>query len=160
EQNGVSREKDLPDKFDPATGENVIWKAPYGGRTTPLVMGGRVYLIQGYNGTGKKVTEQERVLCLDDKDGKLLSDYKFNVFFPDIGSDRLGWSVLAGDPETGNVYAHSTGGLLIALSKDGKPLWQHSLTEEYGRVSGYGGRIVSPIVDGDLVIVGMLNASW
>ena len=41
-----------------------------------------------------------------------------------------------------------------------KILWSHSLTEEYGRVSGYGGRLASPIVDGDLVIVSMLNGSW
>src|SRR5262249_7087054 len=41
-----------------------------------------------------------------------------------------------------------------------KVIWQHSLTEEYGRISGYGGRLTSPIVDGDLVIIGMLNASW
>src|SRR5262249_40604076 len=31
---------------------------------------------------------------------------------------------------------------------------------EYGRISGYGGRVTSPIVDGDLVIISMLNASW
>jgi outer membrane protein assembly factor BamB len=157
---GVAFEKDLPDKFDPATGENIIWKAPYPGRTTPVVMNGRVYIIQGFNATGQKVTEQERVLCLDEKDGKLLHEYRFGVFLTDIVSDRLGWTNLAADPETGNIYAHGTGGLLIALDKDLKPLWQHSLTEEYGRVSGYGGRVVSPIVDEDKVIVGMANASW
>jgi outer membrane protein assembly factor BamB len=133
---GVSPEKDLPDSFDPATGENIIWKVPYGGRTTPVVLNGRVYIIQGYNETGKKVTEQERVLCFDEKDGKLLHEYRFNVFLTDIVSDRLGWTNLAADPETGNIYAHGTGGQLIALDKDLKPLWQHSLTEEYGRVSG------------------------
>src|SRR5262249_32811116 len=58
------------------------------------------------------------------------------------------------------IYAHGTGGQLIAFDKDLKPLWQHSLTEEYGRVSGYGGRVVSPIVDEDKVIVGMANMSW
>jgi outer membrane protein assembly factor BamB len=34
------------------------------------------------------------------------------------------------------------------------------MTEEYGRVSGYGGRTVSPIIDGELLILGMVNASW
>src|SRR5262249_37049898 len=29
-----------------------------------------------------------------------------------------------------------------------------------GRISGYGGRLTSPTVDGDLVILGMVNASW
>jgi outer membrane protein assembly factor BamB len=157
---GVAFEKDLPDKFDPATGENILWKVPYAGRTTPVVMNGRVYIIQGFNTTGQKLTEQERVLCLDEKDGKLLHEYRFNVFLTDIVSDRLGWTNLAADPETGNIYAHGTGGLLIAFDKDLKPLWQHSMTEEYGRVSGYGGRVVSPIVDEDKVILGMANSSW
>src|SRR5205807_15080 len=73
---------------------------------------------------------------------------------------RLGWTHLCGDPETGNVYAHGTQGFLIGFDKDGKVLWQHSLHEEYGRISGYGGRLASPLVDEDLVIVGMLNANW
>src|SRR5262249_2372103 len=157
---GAAFEKDLPDKFDPASGDNIIWRVPYAGRPAPVVMNGRVYIIQGFKSTGQKVTEQERVLCLDEKDGKLLHEYRFNVFLTDIVSDRLGWTNLAADPETGNIYAHGTGGLLIALDKDLKPLWQHSLTEEYGRVSGYGGRVVSPIVDEDKVIVGMANGSW
>ncbi len=157
EQNGVSREKDLPDKFDPASGENVIWKAPYGGRTTPIVLNGRVYLI---NRVGSGPTLQERVLCFDDKDGKLVWEHRFNVFLTDIVADRLGWTTLVGDPETGNVYAHGTQGLLTAFSKDGKVLWEHSLTEEYGRGSGYGGRVTSPIIDGDLLLLSMVNASW
>src|SRR5262249_17339871 len=39
-------------------------------------------------------------------------------------------------------------------------LWQRSLTEEFGRISGYGGRLVSPVVDEDLVIIGMACANW
>ncbi len=34
------------------------------------------------------------------------------------------------------------------------------MTEEFGRVSGYGGRITSPVIDGDLLIMSMANASW
>src|SRR5262249_32728758 len=32
--------------------------------------------------------------------------------------------------------------------------------EEFGRISGYGGRVTSPVVDQDLVIISMLNSSW
>src|SRR5262249_41432634 len=49
---------------------------------------------------------------------------------------------------------------LFCFDKDGKVLWSHSLTEEYGRISGYGGRVTSPIVYGPLMIIGMMNASW
>lgn len=160
EQTGVSREKDLPDKFslDPKAGaSNLLWKAPYNCRSTPLVMNGRVYII---NHAGDENNVQERVMCLNADTGKRIWEHRFNVWFTDIVTVRLGWTNLAGDPETGNIYAHGTQGLFFCFDKDGKVLWKHSLTEEYGRISGYGGRVTSPTVDGDLVIVGMLNASW
>ncbi len=163
-QNGVSPDRDLPDKWSPAKAGsgNLVWKAPYGGRSTPLIMNGRVFII---NKTGEGIRQQERVLCLDAETGKVIWQYKFNVFFTDIVSARLGWTNLAGDPKTGHVYAHGVQGLFLCLDgmtddKDGKLLWSHSLTEEYGRVSGYGGRVNSPTIDEDLVIIGMPNASW
>lgn len=160
EQTGVSREVDLPERWSPdpnAPDNNLIWKAPYGGRSTPIVMNGRVYLI---NSAGEGVNEQERVICFDANTGKLLWEHKFNVFLTDIVSIRLGWTNLAGDPTTGNIYAHGTQGLFFCFDRDGKILWSRSLTEEYGRISGYGGRVTSPVIAGNLVIVGMLNASW
>jgi outer membrane protein assembly factor BamB len=160
EQNGVSRERGLPAKFSAnpkAKDSNVLWRAPSGGISTPIVQNGQVYII---NRVGKEITQQERVQCFDADTGTLKWEHKFNVFLTDIVADRLGWTHMCGDPETGNVYAHGTQGFLICFSKEGKILWQHSLTEEYGRISGYGGRLVSPMVDGDLVIIGMLNASW
>src|SRR6266536_337241 len=99
-------------------------------------------------------------MCLGASAGKLRWGHKFNVWHTEIVTVRLGWTNLACDPKTGNVYAHGTQGLLLCLSKDGKLLWWHSLTEEYGRITGYGGRVTSPIVDGDLVIIGMVNSSW
>jgi outer membrane protein assembly factor BamB len=158
QQTGVSRDTNLPDTF--AVGskpQNVIWRVPYGGITTPIVQNNRVYII---NKVGEDESQQERVMCFDAKDGKVLWQYKFNVFLTGIVADRLGWTQMAGDPETGNVYAHGTQGLLFCFDKDGKILWQHSLTEEYGRVSGYGGRLMSPIIFEDLLIMPMINANW
>ena len=157
---GVSRETNLPDRMslDPKDpNSNLLWRQPYGGRSCPIVMNGHVYII---NGVGSGLDEQERVMCFEEKTGNKLWEHRFNVFQTDIVSNRVGWSTLAGDPETGNVYAHGIQGMFFCFDKDGKVLWSHSLTEEYGRISGYGGRINSPIVDGDLVILGNLNASW
>ena len=42
EQNGVSREKNLPETWDPDTGENVAWKLDIGGMSSPVVMKGKV----------------------------------------------------------------------------------------------------------------------
>ncbi len=158
EQTGVSRDVDLPDTFAVGSkAQNILWRAPYGGITTPIVQDNRVYII---NKVGENESQQERVMCFDAKDGKVLWEHRFNVFLTDIVADRLGWTQMVGDPETGNVYAHGTQGFLICFDRDGHILWQHSLTEEYGRISGYGGRLMSPTVFEDLLIMPMINASW
>ena len=66
---GVSREKDLPDELRPGdeAKDNLIWKAPFGGRSAPLVMDGRVYIIKA---SGEGLNEGERVVCFDEKTGK------------------------------------------------------------------------------------------
>ncbi len=150
-QNGVSPETDLPSDWP------VIWKAPYGSRSTPLVLNGRVYFI---NYLGEKETIQERVMCLDADTGKFIWQHNFNVWHTDIVTVRLGWTNLAGDPKTGYIYAHGTQGMLFCFDKDGKVVWSRSLTEAYGRISGYGGRLCSPIIDENLCIIGMLNSAW
>jgi outer membrane protein assembly factor BamB len=161
EQSGVSKEKGIPAAFElTEAGKNgLLWKVPLGGRAAPIVLNNKLYFINGYDTA--KLTEGERVVCLDGDTGKLDWEYRFGVFHTDIVSSRLGWTSMTADPVAGVVYAHSTAGHLFALdAKTGKPIWQRQLTEEFGRVTGYGGRIVSPIYDSGLVIVGVVNASW
>src|SRR6185295_5841970 len=64
------------------------------------------------------------------------------------------------DPATGNVYALGVGGHLLALSSAGKVLWERSLGEDFGIVTTHGGRTVSPVVEGDLVIVSGITSGW
>jgi outer membrane protein assembly factor BamB len=170
DQTGFSRETNLPDEWDPTTPgrNNLVWKAPYGCRSTPLIMNGKAYIVSSLNDTPKPPTPAQRlimgeqVVCLDAKTGKTLWTRKFNVFHTDIVMNRLGWSPLAADPENKLVFAHLTGGQFVAFQADtGDTVWEHSLTEEYGRVTGYGGRIGGgPIFDSGLVIVGIVQASW
>ena len=155
-ETGVSSDKGLPDEWSPS-GKNVLWKAPFGCRSTPLVSRGKVYII---GSVGEKQMEQEGVSCFDAETGKLLWQHRFNVFLADIVTNRVGWANIAADGETGNIYAHGVQGLFFCFSPDGKVLWEKSMTEEYGRITGYGGRITSPIVVDDLVIFHMMNASW
>src|SRR5262245_13418771 len=88
--NGVSSETGLPDSFKVASAgkDNLVWKAPYGCRSTPIVLNGRVY-FNTHTG-GDKIEEQESVICLDEKTGKKLWQYKFNVYYADIVSSRVG----------------------------------------------------------------------
>jgi outer membrane protein assembly factor BamB len=155
-RDGVSHEKGLPEKWSPA-GENLAWKAPYGGRSAPIVFGGRVYL---QNTAERGEREQERLMCFDAATGKLLWEHRFNVYLSDVPPHRVGWASPAGDPATGNVYALGVGGTLIAFSKDGKVLWERSLGEEFGLLTTHGGRTVSPIVDGDIVITSGVTFQW
>src|SRR5437660_7107252 len=72
-QTGVAADKNLPDKVE----GNVIWRAPYGSRSTPLVLNGHVYFINydsdkvKAGGKEEDVPEsiRERVMCLDAKTG-------------------------------------------------------------------------------------------
>ncbi|HWS56432.1 MAG TPA: PQQ-binding-like beta-propeller repeat protein [Pyrinomonadaceae bacterium] len=156
-RDGVSHEKGLPAKWSPA-GENLAWKAPYGGRSTPVVMSNRVYL---WNAFDKAERLQERLMCFDADTGKVVWEKHFNVYLSDIPPHRVGWASPVGDPATGNVYAFGGGGHLVALDgRDGKLLWERSLGEDFGLLTTHGGRTVSPIVDGDLVIVSGVTFSW
>src|ERR1044072_334097 len=155
-RDGVSPEKNLPDKWSPS-GDNLAWKAPYGGRSAPIVMGDRVYL---QNTAGKGETEQERVMCFNADTGKLLWEHRFNVYLSDVPPHRVGWASPVGDPTTGNVYVLGVGGSLLGLNRDGKVLWERSLGEDFGLLTTHGGRTVSPIIDGDLVIVSGVTFQW
>src|SRR5205085_5702440 len=155
-RDGISTEKNLPSKWSP-TGENLAWKAPYGGRSAPIVMGDRVYL---QNIAGKGETEQERIMCFNADTGKLLWEHRFNVYLSDVPPHRVGWASPVGDPTTGNVYAFGVGGHLLGLNRDGKLLWERSLGEDFGLLTTHGGRTVSPLIDGDLVIVSAVTFQW
>jgi outer membrane protein assembly factor BamB len=153
---GTSTETGLPSSWSPS-GENLAWKAPYGGRSSPVVFGDRLYL-QNTVGTG--AAEQERLLCLNADSGKLLWEHRYNIFTSDVPAHRIAWSSPAVDPASGNVFAISGNGLVMSLSRDGKVLWERSLAEEFGMWTTHGGRMSSPIVDGNQVIVSGLTFSW
>lgn len=171
-QNGFSPETGLPGTWNPGTGENVVWKREnIGSRSTPLVMKGRVFVLnytaQKEKGPGGEkdvpATIQERIMCLDADSGKTLWEHVIPVFHTDIVTVRLGWTNLVADPATGYVYGHGTQGYLVCLdgmADKAKVVWQRSLTEEYGRITGYGGRVTSPILFEDLMVIGMVNSSW
>src|SRR5690606_32541276 len=112
----ISREKNLPDRWEPG-GENVIWQRPeLASRSTPIVMNGKIYLLQ--NDRPASPEEGEKVVCADAATGEVLWQNRFNVFLSDVPDTRVGWSSVVGDPETGNVYALGVCGVFIAI--DGK----------------------------------------
>lgn len=155
-QTGVSPETNLISDWS-LDGNHLIWKADFIGRSTPVVLNGRVYVV---GRTGEGIKMQRHVACYDAQTGKLVWEDKNNVFHTTVPFTRVGWSSLAGDPETGNVYLFGVEGLFVCYDKDGNRLWEHSMEEEYNRFSGYGGRTATPVVDEDLVIINMNYHTW
>jgi outer membrane protein assembly factor BamB len=155
---GVSPETGLPDTWS-VEGENLLWKADIGARSTPIVLDNRVCVITlAEPETPSKW--QEQIACLNADTGEVVFDYRYNVYQTDIPHHRVGWASLAGDPETGNIFALGVEGMMLCLNPKGEVVWERPLEEQIGRISGFGGRTVTPVLDGDMVIVSFLSAGW
>jgi outer membrane protein assembly factor BamB len=159
EMNGISREKGLVGSWSP-DGENLIWKSPeLGTRSTPIVMDGKLFVLCRHN--PDTTTEGEKVVCVDAATGQKIWENTFNVFLTDAPAERVGWSCVAGDPHTGNVYALGLCDYFQCLDgTTGKTIWSHSMSEEYGMISTYGGRTNMPLVFDDLVIISGVMTGW
>ncbi len=160
--NGVSYETGLPDEFDPEGGEgsNVRWKRDdVGGRSSPIVMNGRLYTItEAEHATPR---EGEKVVCLDANTGETLWENRFNVWSSDVPAERVGWSSVVGDPETDRVYAQGAGGYFQCIDgKTGETVWDIALHEFFGLLTTYGGRTNFPIICDDMVIVSGVVIGW
>jgi outer membrane protein assembly factor BamB len=150
----VSSEKGLPAKVD---AKSPLWSADFPGQSTPVIAEGKLY-INGYQGDGPDL--QEITACFDAETGKELWRHGENDFLSDTVYSRYATSSPSVDPETGNVYALHTQGLLMAFTADGKLLWQHSMMEEFGRLTFPNSRTASPVVDKELVITRGVTSSW
>jgi len=162
EYNSICRETGLPDSINPdgGNGSNLAWtRKDLGGRSTPIVMQGKLYTI--LRADPATPTEGERVVCIDAATGKDIWQSRHNVWSSDVPDTRVGWSSVTGDPETGNVYALGACGLFECYNGEtGKIIWSHPLHEQMGLVTTYGGRTNFPIVFEDLVILGSVIVSW
>lgn len=159
EGNGISREKGLPVEWSPK-GDNVIWSNDeYGTRCTPIAMNGKLYVVKRFK--PETTEEGESVVCIDAATGEKIWENHHNVFLSDAPAERVGWASVVGDPTTGNIFWLGLGCELNCLDGEtGESLWSHSLSEEYGMLSTYGGRTNFPIVFEDLVIVSGVMTQW
>lgn len=152
----------LVDSWDPKGGEgsNLLWKnEELGGRSTPIVMQGRLYTI--VRDQPATPTEGEKVVCVNASTGEKLWEYRYNVYLTDVPDSRVGWSSVCGDPETGRIYVQSVSGYFCCLdAANGEVVWDRSLHEEFGFLTTYGGRTNTPIVFEDLVITSAVVIGW
>ena len=157
DQDGVSKAKvKLPDKLE-VNGPNHRWSYKVKGAGAPVIADGRVYAFGFY---GETTDVEETLICLDVKTGAKLWEHRFRDYISDTTYNRYAIGAPVIDAETGNVYLESTCGLVMALSRDGKLLWEHSMMEEFGRLTFPNGRTGALVVEGDLVITDGITANW
>lgn len=157
---GSVEASDLIDYWDPRDGDNVVWrKEELAGRSTPVVLSGRLYtLVRDQPGTE---SEGEKVVCANADTGEVLWEHRFNVYLSDVPDTRVGWSSVVADPETGRVYALGVCGYFCCLDgSTGRVVWERSLHEELGLLSTYGGRTNFPLIYKDTVIVSAVVIGW
>jgi outer membrane protein assembly factor BamB len=160
EQNGISRETDLVDRFDPDSGENLLWlNKEAGSINTPVIMNGRLYTMVRHAPETRQ--EQEKVLCLDAATGEVLWESRHNVYLSGVPAERVGWSCVVADPETDRVYAQGVNGYFKCLEgATGKEIWSRSMHEQFGLLSTYGGRTNTPAIFEDLILVHSVVTGW
>jgi outer membrane protein assembly factor BamB len=138
----------------------VEWKRDdLGGRSTPIVMNGKLYtIVRAEPDTNR---EGEKVVCVDATTGKTIWENRFNVWLSDVPAERVGWSSVVGDPETGYVYALGVCGFFQCMNGEtGERIWSIPLHEQFGLLSTYGGRTNFPIICDDLVIISSVVIGW
>lgn len=157
-----SGEKNLPAEWDPegGVGSNVIWAKPHTSRSTPTLMNDKIYILTNSFPEDESKTG-EKVVCIDANTGNVVWEYNFNVYLSDVPIERVGWSSVTCDPETGNIYALGVCGYFCCLNGDtGEVVWDRSLHEEFGLLSTYGGRTNFPLVFEDNVIISAVVIGW
>jgi outer membrane protein assembly factor BamB len=123
-RNMVSRETGLPDRFDPETGENVVWSVPLGTEThaTPVIENGRI-LIGTNNGEPRDPKHQgDRgvLMCLREDNGALL----WQLVVPKRVEDRFFDWPLSGISSTATIdgdraYVVDNRGVVLCLDMRG-----------------------------------------
>ena len=85
-------------------------------------------------------SNDSRFRAFDKDTGKKLWEVRYTDYLSDVVYNRYGIGAPAIDPETGNVYLQFSNGHSVAYTADGKLLWEHSLMEDFGRLTFPNGR--------------------
>ena len=159
-RDAVWRETGILEKF-PASGLKIRWRTPIGGGYAgPAVAEGRVYVTDRQLATGAAnpknpfsrgaVAGSERVLCLNEADGKILWQHEYECPY------RISY---AAGPRTtptvagGKVYTLGAMGDLVCLdAKTGKLLWSKDFKKDYKVEPPTWGWSAHPLLDGDKLI--------
>ena len=142
----------FPERLDDAA---TVWKVslPGKGCSTPIVVGGRVYVTAPIAG-------KDSLLAFDPS-GKPLWQTEFSQENP--GKHRNGSGCNASPVSDGtNIFVYFKSGTLAAVSPAGKILWQTDIVERFGQATLYWDHGTSPVLTtGHVILARMHNGeSW
>lgn len=140
-------------KFNPEP----VWTADLVGRGTPVIHDGQLY-SWSYSGKGPDLYEV--VTAHNAETGEVLWERKFHDFLSDTVYNRYTVGSAVVDPETGNLFLHTTYGLFMCLDRQGNTVWEISLMERYGRLTMPNGRAGAPVLDSGMVITRAVTSYW
>ena len=156
QRDAVWREKGIVETF-PESGPKVRWRVPIrSGYSGPAVAKGRVYVMdrqigkRDTNSARGLVPGTERILCLNEKDGKILWQHEYDCTY--------GVSYATGPRTTptvhdGKVYTLGAEGNLICLdAKKGKLLWSRDFKKDFNAKTPMWGFVGQPLIDGKKLI--------
>lgn len=142
---GVWSSVRLPRRLGPGAVEK-LWSAKVGGGFSGVVVAGDRVLTMDRVGSG----EEERVLCLDRKDGSRLWAHSYPAPYGDLDWGKGPRATPAVDGA--EVFTLGAVGRVTCLSlSDGKPRWSLDLQTRFGGKQPVWGHSASPLVVGDLV---------
>ena len=173
---GIAEEQSLPDKWDPKTGENILWRTPIPGlaHSSPIVWGDRVFVTTAVSSDPKATF---RPGLYGDGDASMdRSQHRWMLYSIDKKTGKIIWERLAyqGEPKEKrhikSTYANSTpatdGRIIVtwfgsegvyAYDFKGNLLWKIDLGRlDLGAYDVPGvewGPASSPIIWNDLVIL-------
>ncbi len=160
QRDSVWRETGILETF-PAGGPPVRWRTPIGaGYSSPVVAAGRVYVTDRPDSTTRgntggalirnAVAGRERVLCLDEADGRVLWQYDYDCPYNISYTAGPRASPIVEGPR---VYTLGAEGNLHCLdTATGKVVWAHDFKTEFGTKVQLWGIAAAPLIDGDRLI--------
>ena len=159
-RDAVWRETGIVEKF-PESGLKVRWRVPIGGGYAgPAVAGGRVYVMDRQLAKGAtnpanafargEIPGSERVLCLNEADGKILWQYEYDCAYAVSYASGPRATPAVAD---GKVYTLGTEGNLVCLDAiKGTLFWSHDFKKEFGVKTPIWGFAGHPLIDGKKLI--------
>lgn len=159
-RDAVWRETGIIEKF-PAAGAGIRWRAPIGGGYAgPAVAAGRVYLMDRLLAAGAsnpanpfargEIPGQERVLCLNAADGKIIWQHGYDCAYTVSYSSGPRATPTVSE---GKVYTLGAEGNLFCLAAEtGAVLWSRDFKIDFNLKTPVWGFAGHPLIDGQKLI--------